>query len=117
MAIHVVKIILYFTGTQANINLSKLPQSRNVSAGALVEFTCATEESGVTSLAISTLPSVPHHESISSDLLNGGKQHTLSFIAPSEHSIITILCTVVRIPDVNQTTAILMIQGKIIDCH
>ena len=114
---HLVKIILYFTGTQANIKLSKLPQSRNVSAGALVEFTCATEESGVTSLAISTLPSVPHHESVSTDLPSGGKQHTLSFIVPSEHSYITILCTVVRIPDVNQTTAILMIQGKIIlDC-
>ena len=79
-----------------------------------MEFTCATEESGVTSLVISTVPSVAHHESTSIDFPNGGRrQHILNFIAPSEHSSITILCTAVRIPDVNQTTAILMIQGKI----
>ena len=108
-------LYFYFTGVQANIILSKLPQSRNVSAGALVEFTCATEESGVTSFAIITIPSVPHHESISTDLPSGGRQHTLSFIVPFENSNITILCIAVRIPDVNQTTAILRIQGKIID--
>ena len=105
---------------QANIIiLSKVPQSRNVSVGTLMEFTCATEESGVTSLVISTEPSVPHHESISTDLPSGGKQHQLSIIAPSEHSniIIIIRCTAVRIPDVNQTNAILMIQGKIMDCR
>ena len=105
-------IIYFSTGAQANIILSKLPQSRNVSAGTLVEFTCATEESGVTSLVISTIPSVPHHESISTDLPSGGKQHQLSIIVPSEHSDLNIRCTAVRIPDVNQTTAILMIQGK-----
>ena len=104
-------IILYRCPSQ----LSKSPQSRNVSVGTLVEFTCATKESEVTSLVISTLPSVPHHESISSDLPNGGRQYTLSFIVPSEHSNITVICTAVRIPDVNQTTAILMSQGKI-DC-
>ena len=105
--------IIYFTGAQANILLSKLPQSRNASAHTLVEFTCATEESGVTSLVISTEPSVAHHESISTDLPNGGKQHQLSIIVPSEHSYIIIKCTAVRIPDVNQTTAILRIQGMI----
>ena len=111
------KSILYFTGAQANIILSKVPQSRNISAGTLVEFTCATEESGVTSLVISIEPPVAHQESISTDLPNGGKQHQLSIIASSEHSIIIIRCTAVRIPDVNQTTAILMLQGKIIDWH
>ena len=90
-----------------------MPQSRNVSAGTLIEFTCATEESGVNILVVTTEPSVPHHESISTDLPSGGKQHQLSIVAPSEHSYITIRCTAVRLPDVNHTTAILMIQGKI----
>ena len=98
--------LVYFTVTQANIILSKLPQSRNVSAHTLVEFTCATEESGVNTLVISTEPSVAHHESTSIDLPNGGKQHQLSIIVPSEHSSITIRCTAFRPPDINQTTAI-----------
>ena len=115
MAIHdascQIQEIIYFTGAQANILLSKLPQSRNASANTLVEFTCATEESGVNILVITTEPSVPHHESISTDLPNGGKQHQLSIIVSSEHSNVTIKCTAVRLPDVNHTTAILRIQG------
>ena len=102
------------TGVDAGIILSAIPQSKNVSAGALVEFTCATEESGVTSLVISTMPQLGQ-TSISDDTLsNGGRQRTLSFIAPSEHSNITIRCGAFRFPDVNETTSILMIQGKII---
>ena len=88
------------------------PQSRNVSAGTFVELVCATEESGVTTFGISTAPELEHGNSVRTNLHNGGKQHTLSFIALSEHSSITVTCAAVRFPDVNETTAVLMIQGK-----
>ena len=85
------------------------------SAGTLVEFTCATEESGVTSFGITTTPPFADQTSISDALPKGGRQKTLSFIAPSEHKNITITCVAIRFPDVNETTAMLMIQGKIIN--
>ena len=51
-------------------------------------------------------------------LSNGERQLTLSFIAPSEHQLINIVCIATRINtmqgvvEVNTSTAILMIQGK-----
>ena len=109
---HWILLTVLTAAIQANIILSKLPQSRNVSAHTLEEFTCATEEINVTTLVITTQPaSVKHHLSKSDDLPNGGKQHTLSIVVPSEYSYIIIRCTAVRIPDVRETTAILMIQG------
>ena len=112
-----IRNILIFTGAQANIILSKFPQSRNVSARALVEFTCVTEESGVTSFGITTIPPIIGQISVLDVLPSGGRQQTLSFIAPSEHNNITIVCSAIKSPDFNETTAILMIQGTIIDCH
>ena len=101
-------------GVHADILLSKFPQSRNVSARTLVELTCATEESGVTSFFIDTIPQFGGQTPTSSALPNGGRQKTLSFIAPSEHTNITITCVAKRNEDVNVTKATLMIQGKII---
>ena len=89
-----------------------IPQSRNVSAGTLVELTCATEESGVTSFGISTTPELKHSNSVRLNLPNGGRQHTLGFMALSEHSSIIVTCSAIRLPDVNETTAIMMVQGK-----
>ena len=109
-------VSLHTAGTQANIILSKVPQSRNVSAGALVEFICATEESGVSLLGISTTPIFAGQISMPVALPNGGRQEMLSFIAPSKHNNITIVCSAIRSHDFNLTTAILMIQGTIIDC-
>ena len=104
------------TGTHATIILSKVPQPRNVSAGESVEFTCATEESGVNSLILSTSPSFSGQISMPADTLpNGGRQQMLSFVAPSEYSSIVITCAAVRSPDVNETKATLMIQGKTIN--
>ena len=78
-----------------------------------MEYTCATEDSGVTSLVMSTIPPLASKVSLPDILPNGGKQKTLSFIAP-EHTNVNITCAAYRNPDVNQTTALLMIQGKII---
>ena len=89
-----------------------IPQSRNVSAGTLVELVCATEESGVTTFGMTTTPELEHGNSVRLNLPNGGRQHTLSFIALSEHSSVTVTCIALRLPDVNETTAVLMIQGK-----
>ena len=50
-------------------------------------------------------------------LPNGDRQLTLSFITPSEHQLINIVCIASRINimqgvvEFNQSTAILMIQG------
>ena len=107
--------IILIAVTHADIILSKVPQSRNVSAGAWVEFTCATEESGVTSFGMTTTPPFAGQIPTSAALPDGGRQQTLSFTAPSEHSIITITCVAIRSPDFIETTAILMIQGKIIN--
>ena len=102
------------TGTQSVITLSTVPKSRNVSAGTVVEFTCATEESGVI-LAVTATPTVAGSVANLTDLPNGGNQFTLSFTAPSEHSSITIACVAIRSPDVFQVTALLMIQGNMAD--
>ena len=77
-----------------------------------MELVCATEESGVTSFGLSTTPEIGQSNSVRLNLPNGGRKHTLSFIAPSEHSSITVTCIAIRLPDVNVTTAVLMIQGK-----
>ena len=77
-----------------------------------MELTCATEESGVTSFGISTTPELENGNSVRLNLPNGGRQHTLSFMALSEHSSITVVCIAIRLPDVNETTAIMMVQGK-----
>ena len=105
------------TGVQAVIILSNTPQSKNVSAGTLVEFTCATPETGLTAFAISTDVTLANTMSNDVPLPNGDRQLTLSFIAPSEHQFINIACIATRINtmgmvEFNQSTAIMMIQGK-----
>ena len=106
-----------FTDIQAVIILSDTPQSRNVSVDILVEFTCATPENGLTAFVISSDVTLGNTMSNDVTLLNGGRQLTLSFIAPSEHQLINIACVATRINtmgmlEVNSSTAILMIQGR-----
>ena len=101
-----------YLGGYAVITLTAVPESRNVSAGKLVEFTCATAESGVT-LAITSTPTVDGTVANQTDLPNGGNLFLLSFTAPSQHSSITITCIAFRSPDLVQPTALLMIQGNI----
>ena len=100
------------------MTLTAVPESTNVSAGTLVEFTCATAESGVT-LAVTTTPTVDGAVANLTDLPSGGNLFSLSFTAPSQHSSITITCIAFRSPDVVQPTALLMIQGNVIiyTCH
>ena len=104
-------------GVQGVILLSDTPQSRNVSAGSLVDFTCATPETDLLSFTIAT--DVTHVNTTNNDVIlpNGDRQLTLSFIAPSEHQLINIACIATRINtmgmvEVNTSTAILMIQGN-----
>ena len=73
---------------------STTPQSRNVSAGTIVEFTCAAPASGLTSFSISTNPSVGGSITDGSDLPNGDRLVTLDFIAPSDQTSISIVCVV-----------------------
>ena len=100
------------TGTQSVITLSAVPESRNVSAGTPVEFTCATAESGVT-LAITATPTVAGSVANQIDLLNGGNQFMLRFTAQSGHSSITVTCVAIRGSDIIQSIALLMMQGNL----
>ena len=91
---------------------STTPQSRNVSAGTMVEFTCAAPASGLTSFSISTTPPVAGSVVDDNILPNGDRQVTLSFIAPSDQTNIIIVCVALKGTDLNQTSAVLMIQGN-----
>ena len=104
----------------AVIILSGTLKSRNVSAGTLVEFTCATPETELASFTITTdVPIVNNMSNISDVILpSGDRQLTLSFIAPSKHAmLITIACIATRVNtmgvvEVNTSISTLMIQGK-----
>ena len=100
----------------ADIVLSTTPQPRNVSVGTMVEFLCATPESGLNTFLLTITPSVDGLMPASTDtvLANGDRQLTLSFIAPSEPSNINIQCLALRAgttTDVTQIDVPLMIQG------
>ena len=86
------------------------PVSRNASAGTLLEFTCATLETGLTAFSLTTLPHIDGSDIVVTHP-NGGTQHTLSFIAPVQHSTINIACIAVKGMVNDQGIAVLMIQG------
>ena len=90
--------------------LSATPESRNVSVGTLVEITCASSETGLDYFNLTTEPQVDG-SNITDTQPNGGTQHTLSFIAPAQNSII-VSCIVVKGSVVDQSIAVLMIQGE-----
>ena len=92
---------------------STTPQSRNVSAGTMVEFTCAAPASGLTSLGI-IITTPPVGSSVSDDniLPNGDRQVTLSFIAPSDQTSINIVCVAGTTDGFFSSSAVLMIQGN-----
>ena len=99
----------------AGVLFSTTPLSRNVTTGTMVEFTCAAPASGLTSFAITTTPTVEGSVNDGSDLPNGDRQVTLSFIAPSDQTSINIVCVATTATGFNQSFAVLMIQGNKVD--
>ena len=91
--------------------LSASPESKNVSAGTLVEFTCATPETGLTAFSLTTSPHIDGSDRVVTHP-NEGTQHTLSFIAPVQDSTILVACFVVKGMVSDQGIAVLMIQGE-----
>ena len=87
-------------------------QSRNISAGTMVEFTCAAPVNGLTTFSISTNPTVEGSVVGGSDLPNGDRLITLNFIAPSDQTSISIACVATTTTGFNQSLAVLMIQGN-----
>ena len=75
----------------------------------MVEFTCSTQENDLTTFILAESPPVEGADVV---LSNGGTQLTLNFTAPSKHSSIVIYCVAIIGISVNQSTALLMIQGK-----
>ena len=95
---------------------STTPQSRNVSAGTMVEFTCAVPASGLTSFGITATPPVGSCVVDDINLPNGDRQVTLSFIAPSDQNSVDIVCCVVAASTrFNQSFAVLTTQGNKVD--
>ena len=101
----------FIVGSCVGQLLSVTPVSRNVSAGTLVEFTCASPETGLNFFSLTTIPHVDGSDTVVTHP-NGGTQHTLSFIVPAQHSTIDILCIAVKSAVVDQRKSVLMIQGK-----
>ena len=91
---------------------STTPQSRNVSAGTMVEFLCAAPASGLTSFAITITPEIGSSDTVDIILSNGDRQETLSFIAPSDQTSISIACVATTATAFNQSFAVMMIQGN-----
>ena len=91
--------------------MSVTPESRNVSEGKMVEFYCATPDSGVT-LSWSTTPNVGTTTRSDSNFPSGGKQSVLNFIATAQHNNTNITCNAVKVPSAFQSTALLLVQGK-----
>ena len=104
--------LMYLGSYAAGIVFSTTPQSRNVSAGTMVEFTCAAPASVLTSFSLSTTPTVGSSVTDGSDLPNGDRLVTLSFIAPSDQTSISIVCVATTTTGFNQSFALLMIQGN-----
>ena len=91
--------------------LSATPESRNVSAGTLVEFSCSSPETGLNFFSLTTIPHIDGSDTVVT-YPNEGTQHTLSFIAPVQCSIVNISCIGVKGGVVDQSKSVLMIQGK-----
>ena len=107
-----VTFILIVGGCVGQI-LSTTPVSRNVSAGTLVNFTCATPETELTAFALTATPHIDGSDTVVTHP-NGGTQLTLmiSFIVPVQHSTIDILCIAVKGAVVDQSISVLTIQGE-----
>ena len=103
---------LLIIGSKAGISLSVVPQSRNVSEGKLVEFSCATPDTGV-NFSWKTIPHVVTTTINNTLLPDGGKLSSLSFNATAQHNNTLIKCLAIKVPNVNQSTAaLLLVQGK-----
>ena len=102
----------YSASCAAGVLFSITPQSRNVSAGTMVEFTCAAPASGLTSFGINANPTVEGSVVGGSDLTNGDRLVTLNFIAPSDQTNISIVCAAITSTGFDQSFAVLMIQGN-----
>ena len=77
-----------------------------------MQITCASPETGLNFFSLTT---TPHIDGSDTDVThsNGGTQHTLSFTAPAYYSTVNILCIAVKGTVVDQSIAVLMIQGEL----
>ena len=73
--------------------LSATPVSRNVSAGTLVQITCATPVTGLTVFSLTTTTHIDGSDTVVTHP-NGGTQRTLSFIAPAQLTFCVLLLKV-----------------------
>ena len=109
---HIGSLLNEYTGTTAVIILSVTPESKNVSEGTMVEFSCASPDTGV-EFSWSTKPHVQTTER-GMDRTNPdvGKLSTFSFTASAQQNNTQIICTVFVNSTSNQGTALLLVQGK-----
>ena len=97
--------------TEAVFTLSVTPESRNVSEGKMVEFICASPDTGVI-IGWNTAPIVGNPIIIEISLPGGGKQSNYSFTATAQRNKTVITCIVTKDGYVITNSALLLIQGK-----
>ena len=103
--------LTHHAGSEAVIILSTTPESRNVSEGKIVEFSCATPDSGVNLGWITIPPNVDIGTGVVSTPPEGGKLSVLSFTATAQHNNVCIICFAFKYLSSNQSGAILLVQG------
>ena len=98
------------TGTTA-VSISLAPESRNVSEGKMVEFSCASPDSG----AMLSWNYEPHVETTNrtDGLYNDvGVLSNVSFIATAQQNNTLIRCIAYKEMSSNESIAVLLVQGK-----
>ena len=101
-----------FSSTDSDV-LSQVPAYRNVSAGSIVQFFCATPYS----MVILSWSGVTGAASVqSTQLPNGGRMTSLTFSATAEHNGTSVVCTGGGVLNERgvlvKASALLLVQGK-----
>ena len=114
---------LYYSLTHhvgsAGVIFTTTPESRNISEGRIASFSCAIRDSGVFVSWHTVPPNIDIGTPVVSTPPGGGKLSVLSFTATAQHNNLSLICNAVKVPSSNQSTALLLVQGKLIllNCH
>ena len=111
--------LTHHVGSAGVLILTTTPESRNISEGKIASFSCATQNSGVFLSWQTIPPNIDVGTPVVSTPPEGGKLSVLSFTATAQHNNLSIICNAVKVPSSNQSTALLLVQGKLIqlNCH
>ena len=99
----------------ATVTLSVTPESKNVTVGTEVTFSCATPEKGLLFFFLETTP--PLGTGQLNTLPNGDQMLTRTVVTKLEYTKIIVTCTAFKHSNAYKlSTAYLMVQGEITVC-